>query len=160
MKLDKAFQFAVILAWEDLKKSAAPCSVRVEYRRAPGTSLDYLNVWSVRADGRQDLVCDYWTWTSAAHPGGIRFRNGCHSDKLAQILDFIMENQERFTRPADACRDGLVLIDPPTEGETAKAARWNRKVDAVATGFGGAGDEAVPLSTTSLTALRPESGLL
>jgi hypothetical protein len=160
VKLDKALEFAVILAWEDLKKSAAPCSVRVEYRCAPGISLDYLNVWSVKSDGRQNLVCDFWTWTSSAHPGGIRFRNGCHSDRLAQGLNFIMKNQERFTRPADACPDGLVLIQPPNEGERTEAARWMGQVPAAATSFGAATDETVPLSRTSLTASRPESGLL
>ncbi len=30
MELDKAFQFAVVLAWEDLMKTIAPRSVRVE----------------------------------------------------------------------------------------------------------------------------------
>jgi hypothetical protein len=53
MRLDKAPEFAVILAWEDLMKSAAPRSVRVEYRCEPGTSLDYLSVWSVRPAGDQ-----------------------------------------------------------------------------------------------------------
>ena len=160
MKLDEAFQFAVILAWDDLMKTTQPCSARVEYRCAAGTSLDYLNVWSVSAGGEQDLVCDYWTWTSSAHPGGIRFRNGCHSDKLARTLDFIMKNQERFTRPADACRDGLVLIQLPNEGERTEAVRWMREVPAAATSFGGAADETAPLSGTSLAASSPESGLL
>jgi hypothetical protein len=44
MKLDKALEFVVILAWENLMKTAAPCSVRVEYRWEPGTALDYLTV--------------------------------------------------------------------------------------------------------------------
>jgi hypothetical protein len=59
MELDKALKFAVILAWEDLMKVTSPCSARVEYRCEPGTSLDYLSVWSVRAGGEQDLLCDY-----------------------------------------------------------------------------------------------------
>jgi hypothetical protein len=140
-------------------KATKPSSVRVEYRCEPGTSLDYLDVWSVAADSRQDLVCDYWAWTSSVHPGGIRFRNGRHSDKLAQTLDFIMKNQERFTRPADACRDGLVLIYPPTEGERTEAARWMREVHAAGTNFGGSADETVRLSRTSLTTCRPENEL-
>ena len=75
MELDKALEFAVILGWEDLMKVSDPCSARVEYRCEPGTSLDYLNVWSVDAEGHQNRVCDYWTWTSSAHPSGIRFNN-------------------------------------------------------------------------------------
>ncbi len=48
MELDKAFEFGVIFAWPDLMKITKPCSARVEYQREPGTSLDYLSVWSVR----------------------------------------------------------------------------------------------------------------
>lgn len=103
--------------------------------------MDYLSVWSVRAEGDQHLVCDYWTWTSPAHASGVRFRNGYHSDQLARTLDFIMKNQDQFTRPADACRDGLVLIYPPTEDERVEAATWIRGVYGTATNFGGAADD-------------------
>jgi hypothetical protein len=157
MELDKALEFAVILAWEDLMKSVPPCSVRIEYRCEPGTSLDYLSVWSVRAAGDQYLVCDYRTLTSSARPGGVRFENGHHSDKLAQTLDFIMENQDQFTRRADACRDGLVLIYPPTGDERTEAASWMRGVHGTATNFGGAAVEPVPLSGMSLNDCRPGS---
>lgn len=124
MKLDTAFANAVVLAWEDLAKTAMPCSVRVEYRSEVGTPLDYLGIWSVGPKGHQFLVCDYWTCPSQAHPGGVRFWNGHHSDRLAQALDFLMKNQDQFTRPPDAFRDGIVLIDPPTEVERTQAATW------------------------------------
>ena len=143
MQLDKAFEFAVILAWEDLMKVTEPCSVRVEYRGGPGTSLDYVSVWSDKGGGYQDLVCDYWPWTSSAHPSGVRFRNGHYSDQLAQTLDFIMKNQDRFTRCADACRDGLVLIYPPAGDERAEAATWTREI--FDTNFGGAATERATL---------------
>ena len=94
MKLDKAFEGAVISAWQDLMKVASPCSVRVEYECEPGATLDYLSVWAAKAEGYQNLVCDYWTWTSSAHASGVRFTNGYHSDGLGQTLDFIMKNQE------------------------------------------------------------------
>ncbi len=90
-------------------------------------------------------MCDYWTWTSSAHPGGVRFRNGHSSDKLAQTLDFIMKNQDQFTRRADACRDGLVLIYPPTGDECTEANTRMREVHGSATNFAGAADERVPL---------------
>jgi len=128
MELDKALQFAVILAWEDLVNVSTPCSARVEYLRKPGTPLDYLSVWSVRAGGEQYLVCDYWTWTSSAHPNGVRFRNGYCSARLAQSLDLIMKNQDQFTHGADAGRHGLVLIYSPTEDDRAEAAAWVRDV--------------------------------
>jgi hypothetical protein len=160
MKLDKAFEFAVILAWEDLMKVATPSLVRVEYRCEPGTSLDSVSVWSVNALARQDLVCDYWTWASAAHPVGVRFRNGHYSDRLALTLDFIMKNQAQFTCRADACRDGLVLIYPPTEDELTEASRWMGEVQGTATNFGGAADERVPLSWMSLNDRRPGGELV
>lgn len=141
MELDKALRFAVILAWEDLMKVAKSCSARVEYRGEPGIALDHLSVWAVKARGYQDLVCDYWTRASSAHPDGVRFRNDHHSGRLAQTLDFIMKNQDRFRRPADASRNGLVLIYPPEGDDCAEAAAWLRGVNGVAAGFGGAEDE-------------------
>src|SRR5256885_4998768 len=92
LELDKALQYAVTLAWEDLMKPAEPRLVRVEYLCEPGTALDHLSVWSVRAGGYQDLVCDCWTWASVAHPRGAAFGNRHYSDKLAQTLDFVMKN--------------------------------------------------------------------
>ena len=155
MELDKVLEFAVIRAWEDLMKVTKPCSVRVEYQCEPGASLDYLRIWSDRGRGYQHLVCDYWTRASAVHPAGVRFRNRYHSEQLAQTLDFIMTNQDQFTRRADACCDGRVLIYPPTGDERTEAATWIRGVHGTATNFGGAADERVPLSGMSLNDRRP-----
>ncbi len=126
MELDKAFEFAVISAWNDLIGVAEPCPARVEYRCETGTSPDYLSVWSVKAGGYQDLVCDYWTWNSPAHASGVRFTNGYHSDTLSQTLDFIMKNQDKFTRRADACLNGLVLIYPPAGDERTESRHLDR----------------------------------
>jgi hypothetical protein len=158
MELNKAFEFAAILAWEDLVKVTEPCSVRVEYRAEPGNPLDYVSVWSAKAEGYQYLVCDYWTWTAPAHPSGVRFRNGYSSDQLAQTLYFIMKNQDQFTRRADACRDGLVLIDSPTKAERTEAAAWIRAVRGTATNFGCAADVKV-LPMPSVARRTPESEL-
>ena len=148
MELDKAFQLAVVLAWEDLLKPIEPRSVRVEYFCEPGTSLDCLEVWSVGAGGRQDLVCRYWT--SSAPPSGVRFGDTRYCEKLAQALDFIMKNQGQFTRRADACSHGLVLIYPPDGVDRTEAATWMRGVDRTATNIDDAADQRVPLSRTSL----------
>jgi hypothetical protein len=120
MELDKAFKSAVILAWDDLMKVGTPSFVRVDYECEPGVPLDSLCVLTDQTGGRQDVLCDYWTSASSAHPSGIRFRDGGHSDNLALNLDFIMKNQDRFTRPPDACRHGLVLIHPPAVDERAE----------------------------------------
>ena len=138
MQLDKALRFAVVQSWEDLTRGSEPSSIRVEYQGVPGTSLDYLRIWSDRGGGYQRLVCDCWTWASPAHPSGVHFSNGFHSDGLAQTLDFIMKNQDQFARPADACRDGLTLIYRPTRDQRAEAASWRADSNSAATNLGSA----------------------
>jgi len=157
MELDKAFRFAVVLAWEDLVKVAKLCSARVEYLCVPATALDYLSVWSVTAGGEQYLVCDYWTWTSSAHPSGVRFRNGYRSDQLAQSLDLIMKNQDQFTHPANACRNGLVLIHPPAAEELTEATTWIKAFGGSTTNAGGAPAGRPPVSMPSTTDPPTES---
>ena len=130
LELDKALHYAVTLAWEDLMKPTEPRLVRVEYLSEPGTALDHVSVWSVRAGGYQDLVCDCWTSASSAHPSGAAFGNRQHSDKLAETLDFVMKNQGQFTRAADAGRHGLVLIYTPDADDRKEAATWMRGVQA------------------------------
>jgi hypothetical protein len=130
MELDKAFQYAVTLAWEDFTKPVEPLSMRVEYLCAPGSSLDHLSIWSVRAGGYQDLICDYWMSTSSAHSSGAGFGSRPSSDKFAQALDFIMKNQGLFTRTADAGSHGLVLIYPPDADDRTEATARMRAVHA------------------------------
>ena len=139
MELDKALQLAVIAAWDDLMKASQPSSARVEYQGKPGTSLDNVSVWSAKAWGYHDLVCDYWTSASSAHSSGVSFKNGHGSDKLTDTLGFIMKNQHQFTRPADAGRNGLVLIDPPGADERQEAVTWmNQQVRGSHTKFANA----------------------
>jgi len=142
MELDKALGFAVILGWDDLKKVSDPSSARVEYRSAPETVVDYVSVWSVSADGEQGMVCGYWTWTSSAHPSGICFNGKFQSQKLGLALDFILMNQAQFTRPADACPEGLALIYPPTGDELTEATTWMSGVQGAATNVSRPGNES------------------
>jgi hypothetical protein len=124
LELDKAFQYAVTLAWEDLMKPIEPRAIRVEYLCEPGSPLDHLSVWSVRAGGYQDLVCDFRASASPARPSGACSGNRHSSDKLAETVEFIMNNQGQFTRPVDAGRHGLVLIHAPDADERREAATW------------------------------------
>jgi hypothetical protein len=157
MELDKAFQYAVILAWEDLVKVRKPYAARVEYRSEPGAALDYVSVWSVRAGGEQDLVCDYRTRTSSAFPSGVRFRNGHCSEQLAQTLDVIMKNQDRFTHPGDACRNGLVLIHPPASEELTEATTWIKAFRGSTANPDGAPVGRQPLSMPSIADRTPQT---
>ena len=138
MELDKALQFAVIVAWDDLMKAGEFRPVRVEYQGRPGMSLDQVSVWSAKAWGYHDLLCDYWTSASSDHPNGACFRNGHSSDKLAAALGFIMKNQDQFRRPLDAGRNGLVLIDPPAPDDREEAVSWINQVRGSDTSFASA----------------------
>jgi hypothetical protein len=102
-----------------------------------------VNVWSVDAEDHQNRVCEYWTGTSPAHPTGVRFTNSFQSDQLGQALDFILMNQGQFTRPADACRDGLALIYPPSGDERAEAAAWMKGVHGAPTNISRPEDQRV-----------------
>ena len=124
MELDKVLGFAVILGWDDLQKAGDMASARVEFQSAVGTALDYLSVWSVDAEGHQSMVCEYWTWTAPARTKRISFKKDINSPRLASALDFILMNQNQFTRPADAFAEGLELVDPPSADERAEAAAW------------------------------------
>jgi len=160
MQLDKALEFAVVQSWEDLTRDTEPCSIRVEYEGEPGTSLDYLRIWSDRGGGYRRLVCEYWTWTSPAHSSALRFTDGYHSDELGETLDFIMKNQDQFTRRADACRNGRLMINPPTRDQRAEAAIWRANSNGAGANFGGDEEERVPLSGTLLADLHPGTGSL
>jgi len=131
VELDKAFHYAVTLAWDDLMTPIEPRAIRVEYLCEPGSPLDHLSVWSVRAGGYQDLVCDFRASASLADPSGACFGNRHSSDKLAASLGFIMKNQGQFTRPADAGRHGLVLIHAPDADDRGEAAGWMKAARAL-----------------------------
>jgi hypothetical protein len=143
VELDRAFHYAVTLAWEDLMKPVEPRAIRVEYLSEPGSPLDHLSVWSVRAGSYQDLVCDFQSSASLAHPSGACFGNRYSSDKLAASLGFIMKNQGQFTRPADAGPHGLVLIHAPDADDRKEAAAWMKAARALQATQPG-GQAAVP----------------
>ena len=124
MKLDSALEFALVLAWEDLQAITKSPSVRLEYRKDGGNPVDHLAVWADRPKGYQFLVCNYWTQATVAHPIGVRFANGYHSENLAQGLEFIMQKQDQFTRPDDAGSIGLILTYAPADQGRADAAIW------------------------------------
>jgi hypothetical protein len=124
MELDEALSFALILAWDDLFKGVQPRFVRVEYLRESEQPFDHLSVWSVKAGGYQDLVCNYWMSTSSAHPSGVRFRNGFDSAQLVQALEFIMNTQGQFMHSADASGQRLVFVYPPDGQHRTAAAPW------------------------------------
>jgi hypothetical protein len=105
--------------------------------------VDHVSVWSVDGEGRENMVCEYWTWTDSAHPSGIRFTGKFSSHVLGLALDFILMNQDQFTRPADASPEGLTLIDPPSAEELAEATTWMSGAQGAATNVSRADHERV-----------------
>ena len=157
MELDKALEYAVILAWEDLTKGSEPWAVRVEYQCTPGASLDSLLIWADKGGGYRHLICNYSIWSSPAHPSGVVFTEGSYSDGLGKNLDFIMKNQHRFTcRAVDASRQCFILIHPPTTDERAEAATWRAESYGGAQNSGEAAVDRIPVSALPLTDPRPE----
>ena len=131
LELDRAFHYAVTLAWDDLTKWVEPCSMRSGIRMCAWRRVGQSGACGLfRARGYQDLVCECWTQASLAHSGGAFFSNQQHSDKLAGALGFILENQDLFTRLTDACRHGLVLIYPPDAEDRAEACNWMTTIQA------------------------------
>ena len=143
MELDRVLGFAVILAWDDLQKVPGLCSARVEFQSPVGRAVDYLSIWSVEAEGNQIMLCDYWTWISSAHSSGISFKKDFNSPQLSLALDFILMNQNQFTRPADSCSEGLARVYPPTADEIAEATNWFAGTHGVATNVSFVEDEEV-----------------
>ena len=68
-----------------------------------------------------------------------------------------MNNQDQFTRHADAGRHGLILIYPPAEDASAEAAGWMREVQGDPANVGGAEDQGTLRSTPSMRDPTPES---
>jgi len=133
VELDRALEFAVVAAWEEVVKPGDISSVHVEYEKQPGCPLASLSVWTIRNRGYGTLVCRY----SVAPPGsvsspseatGVCFANSYQSELLAECLDFIVRNQGKFTRPADRSIHGLVQIDCPSEQDRRDAATWSQTV--------------------------------
>jgi hypothetical protein len=133
MELDRALELAVVACWEDVVKPGDTCSVHVEYEKHPDSPLSSLAVWTIRNRGYGTLVCCYSVAASnCASPSfevpSIHFANSCHSKKLADTLDFVIKNQNRFTRPADRSIHGVVQIDCPSEDQRSEGATWSQAV--------------------------------
>ena len=55
------------------------------------------------------------------HSIGIRFENGYESERLARILESVMQHQSSFVLPPNLGRQGLLQVPTPSEEERAMA---------------------------------------
>jgi hypothetical protein len=122
--LERTLESAVIVSWADLIHEAPTGLIHIEYGFAPTGTLDYLKIWSSLTRGHWLLACEYWTSESAFHGAGIRFDNGYESERLANILERVMQHQTCFVLPANMGRQGLLQIPTPTEEECLAAGEW------------------------------------
>lgn len=136
MELDRALELAVMPAWQDLSKVAAPSAVRIEYECAPGASLDSLRIWLIKPKGYLDLVYEHWARASGTCRAGARFANGHRSERLAHALQFILKNQDRFTKANERSRR-RILVYPPTVDEHVEAVAWMRGLPGAGLAVGG-----------------------
>jgi hypothetical protein len=133
MELDRTFELAVVASWEDMVKPGDTCSVHVEYEKQPDSPVSSVMVWTIRNRGYGTLVCRYSVAPSnSASPSfegpPVHFANSYHSKKLADTRDFVVRNQNRFTRPADRSIHGLVQIDCPSQEDRSDAAIWSQAI--------------------------------
>src|SRR5579859_4250769 len=120
--LEQILEAAIIASWTDLMRGTEAGLIHIEYGFAPDATLDYLKVWSSLTRGHWLLACEYWMSDSTFHSPGVRFENGYKSDRLAHILESVMQHQSSFVLPPDLGRQGLLQISKPTAEESAKAA--------------------------------------
>jgi len=119
--LERILESAVVVSWADLMRGRSGL-IHIEYRFAPDTTLDHLNVWSSVKRGYWLLACSYWMTASQSHDAGIHFDNGYESEGLAHNLEAVMRHQDLFSLPHNLGRDGLLQVGTPTEQERKAAA--------------------------------------
>jgi hypothetical protein len=129
LELDQALEFAAVSSWDELVRPGEPYSIHVEYKNSPELPLSSVEVWMIKKRGYGCMVCRYSLEQSALPAPSVKaptmhFANSYESKILAAHLDFIMRNQDQFSRPLDQSIHGLVQIDAPSEDERVSAATW------------------------------------
>ena len=138
MDFDRALELAVVSSWDDLVDLGESCSIHVEYRNMSELPVNSVEVWKIKNRGNGTLVCRYTLSRTdsslvASEIFEMRFANNHRSMILADNLDFIMRNQQQFSRHPDRSIHGLVQVDLPSEEERKSAAIWSRGIRTDAT---------------------------
>jgi hypothetical protein len=121
IELDRILTSAVVLSWEDLLHVTHGGLIHIEY--APGKTVQYLKVWELTGKGEWSLVCEYWMSRGPAGlpPAGMMFSNEYHSAGLTDMLELIMQHQDRFSDSLDRPGAGLIQVTLPTAQESLAA---------------------------------------
>ena len=127
IELDRILTSAVVLSWQDLLHATHGGLIHIQY--APGKRLQYLKVWELTGKGEWSLVCEYWM---SCGPAGlprdrITFSNDYHSAGLTNMLELIMQHQDRFSDSVDRHGAGLIQVTLPTAQESLAATACMRQ---------------------------------
>ena len=149
MELDQALEFAVVSSWDELVHPGEAYSIHVEYSNVSQAPLRSVEVWMIKKRGYGCLVFRYSVDQPASSAPSsevprMHFANSYTSKILAANLDFIMRNQDQFSRPVDHSIHGLVQVDAPSEEERASAAAWSQSGSTSLTGNSGAVGHPLP----------------
>jgi hypothetical protein len=102
--MEQILESAVVVSWADLSRGGRLGLIDVEYGFAPSGTLDYLQVWSSRKRGYWLLACTYRMSPSQSQDTGVHFDNGYKSERLAHILEVVMQHQNLFVLPQNLGR--------------------------------------------------------
>jgi len=127
IELDRILASAVVLSWQDLLHATHGGLIHIEY--APGKTLQYLKVWELTGKGEWSLVCEYWMSCGPAGlpRDGMTFSNDYHSAGLTDMLELIMQHQDRFSDSLDRPGAGLIQVTLPTAQESLAATACMRQ---------------------------------
>jgi hypothetical protein len=120
-QLDRILEAAVIVSWADLMPKCEKGLIHVEYDFAANGTLKNLQIWSSTIHGYWHLVCTY-TSPSGFKDGKVQFEDPHTAERLAQVLEFVMQHQDRFVLPPNLGRKGLLQIATPSAKESTSAA--------------------------------------
>src|ERR1700756_4442025 len=104
--LDHILESAIVASWGDLMRGTHVGVIHIEYAFAPTGAVDYLKVWTCVTRGHWLLACEYWMSANTFHGIGLRFENGYQSERMARILEFVMQHQNFFVPPPNLGRQG------------------------------------------------------
>ena len=123
IQLDGILADALILNWSDLMPGLASGQIHIEYHVEAMGSVEFVKVWGSTIRGYWSLICEHWMLWADSHQGGVHFNKGYKSDRLAKMLDTIMQHQGIFLVGAAPGKDRMIQVRPPEEDDRVAASR-------------------------------------
>jgi hypothetical protein len=119
--MDRVLEAAVIVNWADLMPGTRPGLIHIECDCAPDGGIKDLQLWSSVTKGYWLLACTYSMIDTPLHGSGVHFDNGYKSERLAQILEMVMQHQSAFDLLRGFGGQRLLQVENPTAEETKAA---------------------------------------